>query len=427
MLIQRALNPPERREQQVVSLQDRRLLELLGVDVDEVSVRGLNALKEATVYACIRIRSSAVAKLPMKVYQDQDGAIRRASDHYLQRLLKLRPNPYMTASTFQRTMEVQNCLHGNAYALLEVDRRGQVTALYPCDAAKMEVWVDDVGLVGPQNRLWYIVNVNGERRRLNADEVIHIKGLTTDGLVGIAPLEYLRYLIENGAAATKFINQFYRQGLQTKGIVQYVGDLTPEAQKRFREKFEEMSSGLKNAHRISLMPVGFQFQPISLSMADAQFVQNTELTIRQIANAFGIKMHQLNDLSRATHTNIAEQQREFYVETLQDLLTEYEQEFTYKLLLDAEIEQGYYLRFNVDTILRSDIKTRYEAYRTGVQGGFLTPNEVRALEEMPALDGGDQLLVNGNMIPITMAGQQYIKGGDNPGEEGRADTGPDDA
>lgn len=411
MLIQRALNPPERREQQVVSLQDRRLLELLGVDVDEVSVRGLNALKEATVYACIRIRSSAVAKLPMKVYQDRDGAIRRASDHYLQRLLKLRPNPYMTASTFQRTLEVQNCIYGNAYVLPDFDSAGRAVGLYPCDAAKMEVWVDDVGLVGPQNRLWYVVHVNGERRRLNADEVIHIKSLTTDGLVGIAPLEYLRYLIENGAAATKFINQFYRQGLQTKGIVQYVGDLTPEAQKRFREKFEEMSSGLKNAHRISLMPVGFQFQPISLSMADAQFVQNTELTIRQIANAFGIKMHQLNDLSRATHTNIAEQQREFYVETLQDLLTEYEQEFTYKLLLDSEIEQGYYLRFNVDTILRSDIKTRYEAYRTGVQGGFLTPNEVRALEEMPALDGGDQLLVNGNMIPITMAGQQYIKGG----------------
>jgi HK97 family phage portal protein len=406
MLLRQAL---ERREvdaagREVVSLGDQRLLELLGIDIGAVNVKGKNALKEATVFACIRVRSSGVAKLPLKVYQDDGTAIRKATDHYLYPMLKLRPNPYMTMATFLRTIEVQSCLYGNAYILPEFGKAGRVTGLYPIDAANVQVWVDNVGLLGSKNRMWYILNVAGEQRKLAADEIIHIKGLTTDGLVGIAPLDYLKYLVENGASATRFINQFYRQGLQTKGVVQYVGDLDEPAKKRFREKFEEMSSGLKNAHRIALMPIGYQFQPISLTMADAQFLENTELTIRQIANAFGIKMHQLNDMSRATHTNIEEQQREFYAETLQDILTEYEQELTYKLLLDSEIKQGFYLKFNVDAILRADIKTRFEAYRIGVQGTFMTPNQVRALEEWPAEDGGSKLLVNGNMRPIDQVG-----------------------
>ena len=171
-----------------------------------------------------------------------------------------------------------------------------------------------------------------------------------------------------------------------------------------------MSSGLKNAHRIAMLPIGYQFQPIGQRLVDAQFLENTQLTIRQIASVFGIKMHQLNDLEKATHTNIAEQQREFYIDTLQSILTMYEQELIYKLFLNTEIRKGYYLKFNVDSILRADIKTRYESYRIGIQGGFITPNEVRELEEKEPKDGGDELLVNGNMMPVKMAGEQYKKG-----------------
>lgn len=229
-------------------------------------------------------------------------------------------------------------------------------------------------------------------------------------------MEYLKSTLENSASADKFINNFYKQGLQVKGLVQYVGDLNDDAKKIFRENFESMSSGLQNSHRIALMPVGYQFQPISLNMSDAQFLENTELTIRQIATAFGIKMHQLNDLSKATLNNIEQQQQQFYTDTLQATLTMYEQEMTYKLFLDSELDKGFYSKFNVDAILRADIKTRYEAYRTGIQGGFLKPNEARSKEDLPPEVGGDRLLVNGNMLPIDMAGQAYLKGGDTNGE-----------
>lgn len=419
MLVRQAL---EKRETFELNADDQKLIEWLGLDAGGINVRGKNGLKEATVFACIRVRSSAVAKLPLKVYQDNEGVIRKATDHYLHRLLKLRPNPYMTTATFLRMLEVQRCLYGNAYAAPEFNGAGRVAGLYPIDAGKVEVWVDDVGLLGAVNRVWYILRVGAERRKLSVDQIIHLKGLTTDGIVGIAPLNYLRYLAESGASATKFVHNFYRQGLQTRGLVHYVGDLDEKAKQSFRLKFEEMSAGLKNAHRISMLPIGYQYQPLALKMADAQFLEITELGARQIANAFGVKMHQLNDLSRATHTNIEEQQREFYVETLQDLLTEDEQELSYKLLLDSELAAGYYLKFNVDSILRADIEKRYNAYKSGIQGGFMKPNQARALEEWEPAEGGDQLLVNGNMIPITMAGQRVKKGG---GKTGKGKTEPE--
>ncbi|MEW5321330.1 phage portal protein [Geobacillus thermoleovorans] len=419
MFFRRAL---ERRSTEYTeySLNDPALLDFLGISPGEVNVYGKNALKEATVYACIKILAESLSKLPLKIYREDENGVNKAVKHYLYKLLKLRPNPYMSASDFAKCNETQRNIYGNAYVNIEMDEKGRIVGFWPIDASKVRIWIDDIGLFSSKNHIWYEVDVGTERRKLMPNEILHFKsGVTLDGIVGVPPLDYLRATVENAAAAGRFINNFYKQGLQVKGIVQYVGDLNPEAQKKFREKFEEMSSGLKNSHRIALMPIGYEFKPISLTMSDAQFLENTELTIRQIATAFGIKMHQLNDLSRATHTNVAEQQRQFYVDTLLPILTMYEQEMTYKLFLESELDAGYYVKFNVDSMLRSDIKTRYEAYGIGIEKGFITPNEARALEERPPLPGGDQLLFNGNVIPLTMAGQQYMKGG---GDSGKSST-----
>lgn len=419
MLFRSLFRSINEKKAEAVGLNDPGLLELLGINVEEVNLKGTGGLKEATVYACIRILSEAIAKLPLKVYQEDSG-INKATEHYLYGLLKYRPNPHMSSSDFFRCIEVQRNLYGNAYANIEFIKRGkgkgQVKALWPLDSSKVTVYIDDKGLLNSSNKLWYEVTVGAEKRKITPEEMLHFKGLTTNGLVGVAPLDSLKLTMENAAYGTEYINKFFRQGLQTKGIVQYVGDLNPDAERVFRKKFEQMSSGLKNAHRISLLPIGYQFQPISLKLTDAQFLENTQLTIRQIAAAFGVKMHQLNELERATHTNISEQQRQFYIDTLMAILTAYEQELTYKLLMDSELKEGYYCKFTVDALTRADIKTRYEAYRTGIQAGFLMPNEVRAWEELSPAEGGDQLLVNGNVVPIEKAGAAYWKeegGGDN--------------
>ncbi len=391
------------------------LMGLLGITPDDLNISGENSLKEITVYTCIKILAETVSKLPLKIYQDS-GGVRKATDHYLYPLLKLRPNPYMSASDFWKTIESLRSIYGNSYVWLDVAtigrNAGKVLGLYPLDPLKVRVYVDDVGLISSKNSVWYVFTDNmGNEYKINSGEILHFKGLTTNGLVGLNPIETLRISIENAKSSEQFLNNSYKSGMQTKGIVQYVGDLNQDAKNTFRTKFEEMSNGLKNANRVSLLPIGYQYQPISLKMTDAQFLENTQLTVRQLTAAFGIKLHQVNDLVKASYASTSEQNREFYADTLMAILTMYEQELTYKLFLNSEIAAGYYTKFNADVILRADPKTRYETYREAVQNGLKTPNECRALEEDPPLDGGDRLLVNGNMMPIEMAGQQYLEGG----------------
>ena len=317
-------------DREYISLEDRRLLEVLGVGESSLNLKEENALKEATVFSCIRILADAVGKLPVKVYRSKDGRQVDVS-HYLTPILKTRPNPLMTSRDFFKAMEVQRNLHGNSYAYLEFEYKGKdagrLKAVYPLDSSKIEIYIDDIGLVN--NKMFYVYRDDkGKEYRINQDEMIHLKGLTSNGIIGMTPLEKLKGTVENAGAASEYLNNSFKTGLQTKGIIHYIGDLNPEAQRVFRERFEQMASGLKNANRVSLLPIGYQFQPLSLTMADAQFIENTQLTIKQIASSFGIKNHQLNDLDRATHTNVEFQQREFYVDTLMDILTGYEQELT---------------------------------------------------------------------------------------------------
>lgn len=391
----------------------------LGIDLDNLNLKGENALKEITVYTCIKILSETLSKLPLKVYQDNNG-IRKAADHYLYPMLKLRPNPYMSASDFWKTVEAQRNLYGNAYVWIEfitVGRNaGRIKGLYPLDSKRMQVYVDDVGLLSSQNSVWYIyTDQAGNQYKLQYTDLLHFKGLTTNGLVGLGPIQALSNSIENAGYANQFLHESYKNGMQTKGIIQYVGDLDEKAKQKFREKFEEMSNGLKNANRISLLPIGYKFQPIALSFTDAQFLENTKLTIQQIAAAFGVKLHQINDLVKSSYASTSEANREFYMDTLMAILNMYEQELTYKLFLDSEIMKGYYAKFKVDVILRADPKTRAEIRQIDIQSGHKTINETRAEEELPPLPGGDTLIVNGNMIPVEMAGAQYTKGGETDG------------
>lgn len=394
-----------------IDINDKELLKWLGINVDDVNVSGRNSLKQATVFGCLRVLSDTVSKLPIKLYK-KDNGVKRLTNHYLEPLLKLRPNPYMSASDFWKCVELQRNIYGNSYVAIDFSSNGKIKGLYPLDSSKMKIYVDDIGLLSSENKIWYIYTDNlGHRHKFMSDEILHFKGLTLNGLVGLSVIDELKHLIENGKSSEKYINNFFKNGLQVKGLVQYVGDLDSKAEETFRTEFERMSSGLKNAHRIAMLPIGYQFQPIGQKLVDAQFLENTQLTIRQIASVFGVKMHQLNDLDRATHSNITEQQREFYIDTLQSILTMYEQELVYKLFLNSEILDGFYLKFNVDSILRADIKTRYESYKVAIQNGFKTINDVRELEEDEPLKDGDIPLVNGNMIPVSMAGEQYKKGG----------------
>ncbi|ELC8415327.1 phage portal protein [Clostridium perfringens] len=395
-----------------VSLSDSNFWEKFGIKLG-FSISGKKALKENTVYICTKVRAESIGKLSLKVYKERE----EYKEHELYYLLKYKPNPLMNSINFWKCIEAQRTLKGNAYAYIERNKKGQVTGIYPIDSDNVTKVIDDNNFLSSLSKVWYIVIDNkGIKHKLYSDEILHFIGdITLDGLIGIAPLDYLKCTVENGRATQEFVNKFFKNGLSTKGVIQYVGDLDEKAKRTFRKEFESMSNGLENAHSVSLLPLGYQFQPLSLSMADAQFLENSKLTKREIAAAFGMKSYHLNDLERATFNNLTEQQKDFYITTLQPSLTNYEQEMQNKLFSQYETLKDVRVEFNVDTILRSDIKTRYESYRIGIQSGFLSPNEVRKKENLPAKEGGDELLANGNMIPIIMAGKQYLKGGDNSG------------
>lgn len=398
-----------------MSIDDENLLTWLGINQSDVNINGKNCLKQATIYACINILANTVSKLPIKIYQ-KVGYTQQLTNHYLEYYLKLRPNQYMSASDFWKAVETQRCIYGNAFVALDFKPNGQIQGLYPLESSQMQIFVDNQGIISSTNTIWYLYTDNlGIQHKFMSDEILHFKSLTTNGIIGLSPIEQMKNLIENGKSSEQYLNNFFKNGLQTKGLIQYAGDLNKDAEEKFRQKFEQMSSGLKNAHRIALLPIGYKYESMANKLVDAQFLENSQLTIRQIAAGYGIKMHQINDLDRATHSNINEQNREFHIDTLQAILNMYELEMDYKLFLPSEIKNKIFAKFNVDVILRADIQTRYQSYQVAIQNGFKTPNEIRELEDDAPLDGGDVLLVNGNMIPVDMAGKQYVKGGENDG------------
>lgn len=375
---------------------------MFGVNMDKTDVQ------EATLTTCLKILSDAVSKLPIKVHNDNSEA-----DHYLNDLLKLRPNKMMTASTLWGAAEYQRSYYGYSMMAIERDTSGKVISLIPLKNEGITIYVDDVGLLENQEApLVFMYQQGGNEYSFRYDEVLYFVGLTEDGVTPIPLKDRLQTIIDNAKEANRYTNFYLKNGLHSRGVVKYIGDLSEAKQEELQARMTRVSGGIEKAGQLLPLPIGFDYQSISTSMADSQFVELQQLTERQIASAFGIKMHQLNSLERSTHNNIEHQQKEFYMDTLQPILTAYEQEMTYKLLTDKEISEGFFIRFNVDAMLRSDLKTRYEAYNEGIQGGFLKPDEARVKENLTPEPGGDRLYFNGNMIPVVQAGNQYSKGGE---------------
>jgi HK97 family phage portal protein len=366
-------------------------------------------LYSATYYACMDIRCKAISKLPIKVMKSGEFGTEKADKHYLYSLLKRRPNPYTSTIDLLYAAEFQKLEHGNAFIYAPVIR-GKVVGLYLLNSERMTIYVDDSGIINNNNAIWYQYrDQNGAEHTFNYKEIIHLKNFTKDGLVGIPIKKYLAETIQNEQYATKFINKYWQNGVQGRAILQFTSNLDQAQVNKMREKWDLMTSGVKNAGRIIPVPLGFELKEFNPKLVDSQFFEMQGLTIRHIANAFGVKLYQLNDLERSTYGNVETQNRAFLSDTLQNVITQAEQEMDYKLLTTKELNDGLMIRFIVDSLLRSDFKTRMDGYAVAVQNGIYTPAECREFEDKPYIEGSDKLVVNGNIIPLDMAGQQYNK------------------
>ena len=385
------------REQRSVDLTDPEALRSLGLispTAAGISVHSDTALRFMAVYACVRILSETLASLPLFTYERQrDGSKNRASSFYLYRLLHDQPNPEMTAFEYREAKQSHLALWGNAYSEIEMDNRGRIRALWLLRPDKMrKIERRGGGLI------YHYELPNGKVERMPDWAVWHLRGLSTDGIVGYNPIELMREGVALGLGAEEFGARLFGNGAVPGGVLEYPGTLTDDAYDRVVESWNKRHQGLGSAHRVAILEEGLSYKSLGIPPETAQFLETRKFQVTEIARAFRIPPHMIADLDRSTNNNIEHQGIEFVQHTIRPWLVRWEQSINSRLMSASE-QQRYFAEFQVDGLLRGDISSRYTAYATGRQWGWLSANDIRQLENMNDINGGDAYLTPLNMIP----------------------------
>ena len=365
-----------------------------------------SAMQMTAVYSCVRILAEAIAGLPLHVYRTRDdGGKEKAADHSLYRLLHDEPNPEMTSFVFRETLMTHLLLWGNAYAQVIRNGRGEVIGLYPLMPNRMSVGRDSAG------QLYYEYQRTSEeppkaeyeRVILPPSEVLHIPGLGFDGLVGYSPIAMAKNAIGMAQACEDYGASFFANGAAPGGVLEHPGTIKDPA--RVRESWTATFGGARNGNKIAVLEEGMKYTPISVSPEQAQFLQTRKFQMGEIARIFRIPPHMIGDLDKSSFSNIEQQSLEFVKYTLDPWVIRWEQALT-KSLLDPR-ETGVFVKFNLEGLLRGDYASRMQGYAVARQNGWMSANDIRELENLDRIkpeDGGDLYLVNGNMLPLSLAG-----------------------
>ena len=396
-----------------VGLNDPRLLEWLGIDDNTPR----NKLSEATYFACLKILAESVGKMPLKLHQETEKGVIKSDKGKEYSFLRFRPNDYMGATLFWSTVEMNRNHHGNAYVWCRYSGT-KIKDLWIMPSEDVSVVIDNAGIFGTAGNLYYKYadRHTGEVYTISGDYVMHFKtSMTFDGIIGMPVREILKHTIEGSLESQRYMNNLYKNGMTGRAVLEYTGDLDDKHSRRLVKGFEEFSNGAKNAGRIIPVPIGMRLMPLDIKLTDSQFFELKKYSASQIAAAFGVKPNHLNDYEKSSYATSEVQNLTFYIDTLLYILKQYEDEITYKCMSRRLVDEGYFWKFNVNVILRADIKSQIEAFSQAVNNMLYRPNEARYELDLPADEHGDQLYGNGNYIPIHMLGMQYNKkmnGGD---------------
>lgn len=383
-----------------------------------------SAMQMTAVYSCVRILAEAVAGLPLHLYKYTDGGGKeKALDHPLYRLLHDEPNPEMSSFVFRETLMTHLLLWGNAYAQIIRNGKNEVVALYPLMPNKMTVDRDSAG------HLYYSYNRgNDEAIRdkqttviLRPTDVLHIPGLGFDGLVGYSPIAMAKNAIGMAIACEEYGAKFFANGAAPGGVLEHPGTLKDP--QRIRESWQSTYGGTSNAHRIAVLEEGMKYTPIGISPEQAQFLETRKFQINEIARIFRVPPHMVGDLEKSSFSNIEQQSLEFVKYTLDPWVIRWEQSIM-RTLLSQEEKAQYFVKFNLEGLLRGDYQSRMNGYAIGRQNGWMSANDIRELENLdriPAEEGGDLYLINGNMLPLKDAGAFANTETSDDGKEENAD------
>lgn len=379
----------------------------MGSTTSGKAVTERSAMQMTAVYSCVRILAEAVAGLPLHLYRyKEDGGKEKAIDHPLYLLLHDEPNPEMSSFVFRETLMTHLLLWGNAYAQIIRNGKGEVIALYPLMPNKMTVDRDS------QGRLYYQYTRSSEEAptmkgaivNLLPSDVLHIPGLGFDGLVGYSPIAMAKNAIGMAIACEEYGAKFFANGAAPGGVLEHPG--TIKDPQRVRESWQSTFGGSGNANKIAVLEEGMKYTPIGISPEQAQFLETRKFQINEIARIFRVPPHMVGDLEKSSFSNIEQQSLEFVKYTLEPWLVRWEQSIQ-RILFSAEEKKQYFAKFNVEGLLRGDYASRMNGYATARQNGWMSANDIRELENLdriPAEDGGDLYLINGNMLPLGNAG-----------------------
>lgn len=361
-----------------------------------------NALRLAAVYACVRVLCEAMASLPFVLYRRRsDGGKDVVTDHWLYQLLAKRPNRYQNAFEWREMLQGHLALRGNAYNRMLTNPRGEITELVPIhpDRIRMELL--------PSGEYRYRVTDRlGNEMVVPRGEIWHLRALSSDGLMGLSPIELARESLGMALAAQDYGARFFANDAKpTGGWIEFPGSFKDsEAKKVFRESYQQAQSGA-NRGKVLVLENGMKFHEVGVTNKDAQFLELRQFQITDIARLFRVPPHMIADLSRATFSNIEQQSLEFVMHTMTPWAERWEASIEADLLLDGDDLE---VEFDFANLMRGDAASRAAYYQSGIQNGWLTRNEARIAENMNPLDGLDEPLRPLNMAEEGAAEDQEV-------------------
>lgn len=358
-----------------------------------------SAMQLTAVYSCVRIISETVASLPLHVYEYTDNGKEKVYEHPLYRILHDIPNPEMNSFILREVMMNHLLLWGNSYCQIIRNGKGEVAELYPLLPERMSIERTEDG------KLYYAYSSdNNGTIVFRKDEILHVVGLGFDGLIGYSPIAMAKNALGLAIAAEQYGASFFSNSGTPSGVLEHPDVLKDP--KRLREAWMDAFGGSSNAHKVAVLEEGVKFTPISINPHEAEFLETRKFQTNEICRIFRVPPHMIADLEKSSFNNIEMQSLEFVTNTIRPWLVRIEQSIFQQLLTEEE-QKKYFVKFNVDGLLRGDFQSRMNGYAVGRQNGWLSANDIRELEDLNRIsadDGGDRYLCNGNMVDIKNAG-----------------------
>jgi HK97 family phage portal protein len=355
-----------------------------GTNVSEETALALSA-----VYGCVNVISGTIASLPINVIKTETDGSKNKYQHPVHTLLHNEPNEYLTAFTFWQTILAHRLLWGNGYALIQRNASGVPQSL-------QIIHPEDIKAVTDGFKVVY--EIKEDKKVYKSADILHLKCIGVDGVTGMSPISLHRETIGRDLAANDHASAFFKNGANPNALISVEGNLTKEKAAEIRKDWNEVYGG-ENKGSVAVLGANVKYNAVEVPFIDTNYIEVAKLGKQDIATIYNMPLHKLQILEGATNNNIEEQARGFVQDTIRPICKEIEQECDKKLFRPKE-KQFLAVKFNFDALLRGNSRDRAEYYRTMVNIGAMSINEVRRLENINNIDGGDSHFMQMNMTTI---------------------------